>query len=329
MLNSIGFHISQMDPNVKAPQSYPHLCSGKILTMSFVDGENCSSAFSNISEVNTIEQRRVFELFCRNLLFSYGYQLFGIGAFHSDPHPGNVFFAQNGRCALLDFGQMKVLRDETQLLFARFIVALHENSNECVKIMRQLGLKLDRTTEEVEMLLAYLLFDTRMDIKEATISPLDLDLPPELRVISLSEIDSDIFMIIRIISMLRGIFSSYGVDVHARLIWYPFAISVLYRNGEKMNFFKSKHNKQDPPQTSKGIRKQMEELSSWMLTHNLPNDRKAMLSFAMAGVLNLSDLYTAIHSRSEEILNLALRNFSDYEREKCINLVRLQFEVPS
>ena len=88
---------------------------------------------------------------------------------------------KSGACALLDFGQMKVLRDEIQLLFARMIIALKGNSSECVKLMRQIGLKLDRSTTEIEMLIAYILFDTRMDIKEAKISPLTSELPPELQ----------------------------------------------------------------------------------------------------------------------------------------------------
>ena len=68
---------------------------------------------------------------------------------------------------MIDFGQMKILRDETKLVFARLVIALYNNSKECIRCMQQLGLKLENTTSEVDSVLAYLLFDTRMDIKEA------------------------------------------------------------------------------------------------------------------------------------------------------------------
>ena len=56
---------------------------------------------------------------------------------------------KSGACALLDFGQMKVLRDEIQLLFARMIIAQKGNSSECVKRRGNLT-KLDRSTTEID-----------------------------------------------------------------------------------------------------------------------------------------------------------------------------------
>ena len=40
------------------------------------------------------------------------------------------------------------------------IIALKGDSAECVKLMKQIGLKLDKTTTDIEMIIAYLLFDT-------------------------------------------------------------------------------------------------------------------------------------------------------------------------
>ena len=85
--------------------------------MGFIVGDECDTIFASAEPI--LDQQKIFSEFCRSLFSSYGYQLFGIGIFHSDPHPGNVFLTKSGACALLDFGQMKVLRDETQLLFAR------------------------------------------------------------------------------------------------------------------------------------------------------------------------------------------------------------------
>ena len=56
---------------------------------------------------------------------SYGTQIFGIGRFHSDPHPGNVLVGEDGKTlSVIDFGQTKELRDETRLGICRLILAL-------------------------------------------------------------------------------------------------------------------------------------------------------------------------------------------------------------
>lgn len=315
MLNSIGDYMSYADCNIEMPRSKPCLCSRKVLTMNFVVGTRCDTIFA--ADYTSSHEQEISSEFCRDLFSSYGYQLFGIGIFHSDPHPGNVFLTKNGTCAILDFGQMKVLRDEIQLLFARMIVALEGNSAECVKLMKQIGLKLDRTTTDIEIIIAYLLFDTRMDIKEAKISPLTLELPPELQVVSLSEIDSDIFMIIRIVSMFRGILTSQGVDVHARSIWYLFALAVLYRNGE----YHYHSSQTDLSQNANSLREQMKELSRWMQSHNLPHNRDALLPFALAGIFNISELRRVILSEKEYDLAAIFRNFSDSDMKRCLLMV--------
>ena len=315
MLNSIGNYISRVDCNIEIPRSQPCLCSSKVLTMGFIVGDRCDTIFASAEPI--LDQQEISSEFCRSLFSSYVYQLVGIGIFHSDPHPGNVFLTKSGACALLDFGQMKVLRDETQLLFARMIIALKGDSAECVKLMKQIGLKLDKTTTNIEMIIAYLLFDTRMDIREAKISPLSSELPQELRVVSLSEIDSDIFMIIRIVSMFRGILTSQGVDVHARSIWYSFALAVLYRNGEY--YFHSSHV--DLSQKANVLREQMKDLSKWMRSHDLPHNRDALLPFAVAGIFTTSELRRVILSEKRCNLPAIFRNFSESDMERCLLVV--------
>lgn len=320
MLNSIGSYLSEINIDAEAPQSYPFLSSSKILTMTFINGLNCSDSalFGQCGDLNFSDKKESASVFCNNLISSYGIQLFGVGIFHSDPHPGNVLLTSKGKCALIDFGQMKILRDETKLVFARLVIALYNNSKECIRCMQQLGLKLENTTSEVDSVLAYLLFDTRMDIKEAHLSPLDFDLPPELRIISLTEIDSDVFMIIRIISMFRGIILSHNVDVHARKIWYPLALSVLYQNGEYS--FCSDSNFQ----FQQGVHSQMQQLSSWMKDNDLPSDQAALMPFAISKLYSTSNIRDAIIAQDTIKLNSAFKTFSKSQKDRCIQLVQLE-----
>ena len=78
----------------------------------------------------------------------------------------------------------------------------------------------------------YILFDTRMDIEEAHVSPLDADLPAEMRAVNIRTIPEEVFMMIRVVALIRGMLISCDVDVHARDIWKPYAIQALQRAGE-------------------------------------------------------------------------------------------------
>ena len=320
MLNSIGDYMSYADCNIEMPRSQTMSMFQKGFDHELCRSETrCDTIFAAADpHVPTLDEQEISSEFCTEIYFLHMVTNCLVLAFSIATRIRAMsFLTKNGTCAILDFGQMKVLRDEIQLLFARMIIALKGNSSECVKLMRQIGLKLDRSTTEIEMLIAYILFDTRMDIKEAKISPLTSELPPELRVVSLAEIDSDVFMLIRIISMFRGILTSQGVDVHARSIWYSFALAVLYRNGEY--YLHSDHV--DLSQNANGIREQMKELSKWMQIHDLPHNRNALLPFAVRGIFSTSELRSVILSEKQSNLAAIFRNFSESDMKRCISMV--------
>jgi hypothetical protein len=58
-------------------------------------------------------------------------------------------------------------------------------------------LNLTNASDDFAMTCAYILFDTRMDIEEAHLSPLDADIPPEMRLVKIETIPETVFMFIR------------------------------------------------------------------------------------------------------------------------------------
>ena len=67
------------------------------------------------------------------LLFDvHGYQVFNVGSFNSDPHPGNVMLdAASGVVSLIDYGQLVRIEDEEwRENFARFIIALDDGNKD-------------------------------------------------------------------------------------------------------------------------------------------------------------------------------------------------------
>ena len=59
------------------------------------------------------------------LIETFGVQIFTLGKFHSDPHPGNLLVGPDGKTlSVIDFGQTKELDTDTRLSLARIILAL-------------------------------------------------------------------------------------------------------------------------------------------------------------------------------------------------------------
>merc|ERR1711920_552929 len=55
----------------------------------------------------------------------HGYQIFELGAFNADPHPGNIMIDQNSdTVSLIDYGQLTQISASERIIFAQFIIAV-------------------------------------------------------------------------------------------------------------------------------------------------------------------------------------------------------------
>lgn len=66
------------------------------------------------------------------LLDCYVHQLFGVGVFHADPHPGNLFLLEDGRLCLHDFGSIGVLDPPSRVALGGMVEAIAANDAEAV-----------------------------------------------------------------------------------------------------------------------------------------------------------------------------------------------------
>ncbi len=105
------------DPTVHIPQSYPKLCTGRVLTMEFVEGiklldvKRLAPPGIDLGEV----ARRGADI-CMEMIFVHGF-------YHADPHPGNMLLMDDNVIALLDFGMVgrideQLLEDMGEMLMA-------------------------------------------------------------------------------------------------------------------------------------------------------------------------------------------------------------------
>jgi len=104
-------------PSVEIPQVNWELTTKRVLTMEFIDGMS-SAEVRKHREQGTLAEipaklpgfdlATALDNFARASLT----QLFVIGFFHGDPHPGNVVFLPENRVAFLDFGIFGELSEE-------------------------------------------------------------------------------------------------------------------------------------------------------------------------------------------------------------------------
>jgi len=116
-------HIAHM-PDVHVPVTYPALSSRRVLTMEFIAGCKVND-MAQRAAWNT-DPQKIAELGTKLSMAS----IFEFGFFHADPHPGNFFILPENRIALIDFGSMGAIDNDTIDELLTFLVSLLLNDPE-------------------------------------------------------------------------------------------------------------------------------------------------------------------------------------------------------
>jgi ubiquinone biosynthesis protein len=106
---------------VTVPTSVDLLTRRRVLVMQWLDGQPLTVGARRLAA----DDRR--EL-ARALLHAFVDQIFAVGVFHADPHPGNLYLTDDGRIALLDAGAVGRLdqRQRRGLQMALLAIALRD-----------------------------------------------------------------------------------------------------------------------------------------------------------------------------------------------------------
>lgn len=108
----------QDDPAIKIPIVYWDYTTESILVTEFINGIKISDLLN--SEVSDIDRKQV----TMNAANSLMKQVFEIGLFHADPHPGNLFVLPGNVIAPIDFGNVGRLDDEMRNAFTEMIIGI-------------------------------------------------------------------------------------------------------------------------------------------------------------------------------------------------------------
>jgi len=99
-----------------------------------------------VMEGHGLEHERAREL-ARELFSAYVHQVASEGVYHADPHRGNILLTTDGRLALLDFGLLGRLDEDTRTAIAQLLLAIAQNRADDAA---GLVLRLSQTTFETD-----------------------------------------------------------------------------------------------------------------------------------------------------------------------------------
>jgi ubiquinone biosynthesis protein len=130
----------QDDPTIKIPMVYWEYSTESILVTEFINGIKISELL--INEASDIDPKQV-TMNSANALMK---QVFEIGIFHADPHPGNLFVLPGNVIAPIDFGNVGRVDDEMRNAFIEMIMGIvNQDPNRIVKALINIGFVDDHT----------------------------------------------------------------------------------------------------------------------------------------------------------------------------------------
>lgn len=105
------------------PKIYWDLTNSKLLVLEWLEGKQILEADVSRPETEQTISQRKSEI-TRILFRSFFQQIYIDGFFHADPHPGNIFYLDDGRVALIDCGMVGRLDPQTQQILTELLLAI-------------------------------------------------------------------------------------------------------------------------------------------------------------------------------------------------------------
>ncbi|MEL6441661.1 MAG: AarF/ABC1/UbiB kinase family protein [Cyanobacteria bacterium J06621_8] len=141
------------------PQVYHQLTTSKLLTIEWLNGVPILRA--TLPQVRANQDEATQRSNITTLLFrAFFKQVYIDGFFHADPHPGNIFYLEDGRIAILDCGMVGRLDPRTQQLLTEMLLAIVElDAERCSQLTLKLAssgsqqVNLNRLTNEYNVML--------------------------------------------------------------------------------------------------------------------------------------------------------------------------------
>ena len=136
-LEAVGRQMREF-PRIVVPAPVADYTTSRVLTMAYIRGEKIT-ALSPLRRLELDGHALAEELFR-----AYLQQILIDGFFHADPHPGNVFLAEDGRIALLDLGMVARISPALQENLLKLLLDVSEgHGDRAAERAAQIGRRLE------------------------------------------------------------------------------------------------------------------------------------------------------------------------------------------
>lgn len=244
----IGLSEAGFDKAITVPRPYPELCTREVLVMEYIPGVKLTDVVRNRpagtppgSSLPSLQGQGIWartfgayfnKRYARNLVDSvvrvHGHQILKMGVFNGDPHPGNILLMPNGRIGLIDYGQIKSLKQDQRKSMARMIIALADGKKEdVIDLFVKMGFRSKRMDGDVINAVATLYFDR--DDSEIIGKGINLqyyfeNLQKKDPFLAMPE---DFIMCARVAVFMRGLGTFLDYPISIAKAWRPLAVEVL------------------------------------------------------------------------------------------------------
>jgi ubiquinone biosynthesis protein len=118
------------------PKIYWSITTEKLLVLEWLVGKPILQADLPLSSENPINNKTI----TTTLFRAFFQQMFVDGFFHADPHPGNIFYLENSKVALIDCGSIGRLDPRTQQLLTEMLLAIVDmDAGRCSQLTLELS----------------------------------------------------------------------------------------------------------------------------------------------------------------------------------------------
>ena len=121
------------------PKVYWEMTTEKILVLEWLQGKPILEADLSIPESRKSIAQKKEEI--TTLLFrAFFQQIYLDGFFHADPHPGNIFYLNDGKIAIIDCGMVGKLDPRTQQILTELLLAIFDlDAQGCTQLTIELS----------------------------------------------------------------------------------------------------------------------------------------------------------------------------------------------
>lgn len=125
--------------NILIPRVYWEITTEKILVLEWLYGKPILEADLNIPKAIKSAKEKRKEI--TTLLFrAFFQQIYVDGFFHADPHPGNLFYLNDGRIAIIDCGMVGKIDPQTQKILIELLLAIFDlDAQGCAQLTFKLS----------------------------------------------------------------------------------------------------------------------------------------------------------------------------------------------